>query len=175
MGVIGVGVAVYRGAKIDALDAIMRSVTSSQRTFHDTEFGISFRYPRGWEQQYVSPNIILFSTEGAGPTMTLVLTKRKEAETLQQFREKNVQEIQESASSAGRKIEVEPVQEKMLGKLSAEQFMYHIQESGVSIDGIQVFAVNDKKEYILTFAARHDTFPAAVQEFDSVLKSVRIN
>lgn len=174
VGMIGVGVAMYRGADVGVVENVLRSVTPSQRTFHDADFGISFRYPREWEQQYVSPNIILFFGEGAGPTMTLALTKRKEAETLQQFGEKNVQEIRESAADTGKQIEVGDIQPKMLGRLPAEQVTYHAQEGGVSIEGVQVWAVDDKKEYSMTFAARQEAFEAAVHTFDSVLKSVKI-
>ncbi|MDP2630180.1 MAG: PsbP-related protein [Candidatus Uhrbacteria bacterium] len=174
VGVIGIGVAMYGGAKIDAVENIIRSATPSQRTFHDSEFDISFRYPREWEHQYVSPNITLFSGEGASPTMTLVLAKRKDTETLQQFRERNLQEIQESAAGENEQIDIEPVQQVRLGELTADRFLYHAAHNSVPIDGVQVWAVNGKKEYIMTFAARHDAFQTAVQAFDSVLKSVSI-
>lgn len=174
VGVIGVGIAMYKGTKIGVLETIIQNMMPAERTFHDAEFGISFRYPREWEQQYVSPNIILFFGEGAGPTMTLVLAKRKEAETLQQFGEKNVREIRESAADANKQIEVGHIQKKTLGRLPAEQFTYRAQEGGGSIDGLQVWAVDDKKEYSMTFAARQEAFETAVQAFDSVFKSVKI-
>lgn len=172
---IGVAGALRQGLTIDRLeDSIRDGLNPSQNVFRDTEFGISFRYPKNWKERFVAPDMILFSQEDGEATMTLVLKKRKEAETLQQVTEKNLQEIEDSSTSVNQKGDIDGVLHTYLGSLAADQVSFHTMKNDVRIDGIQMWTVQDTREYFVTFTARSDQFKTAVQTFDSVLQSLQI-
>ncbi len=173
--IIGVAVAGQKGMPINTLEQSVRdSISSSQNIFRDKEFGLTFRYPKEWKERFVSPDMIRFSQDGEDMTMTLVLTTRTDAETLPEFTEKNIQEIKESAASVGQTIDLGEARPSMLGSIPALRIDYHANQKGLPVDGVQIWAVKDKKEYILTFAARKDVFKTAVHIFDSVLQSLQI-
>jgi hypothetical protein len=169
---LGVGIAAYTGMSADGLADIFR-FRSSFSVFRDAAYGISFRYPKEWKWTYVPPNNILFRS-GDGVVMTLALSKRKEAETLQEVGEKNRKEIFESSQNEGIAVEMEPVIFRFLSSLPAESFIYHTAREDARIDGMQVVAVKDTKEYSMTLASPHDRFAAAVQTFENVLESMQI-
>ena len=172
IGLLGAIILAKKGIRPEAVLNSIHASSPSKR-FHDSQFGVTFQYPKEWEQQYVSPNIVLFS--GKNVTMTLVLSRRKEAETLEQFTKKNSEEIIESSRNAGFVVDMEQARPLLLSSLPAQKISYHTKKEGVLIDGIQVWTVEKKMEYIITFAAPSEQFGAAVQTFDNVLQSVRIS
>ncbi|MBI4599865.1 hypothetical protein HY732_02995 [Candidatus Uhrbacteria bacterium] len=173
VGMVGAAIVFFRGVKPDVLENVFAGLESPTRVFRNAEFGISFRYPREWEERFIAPNGILFSGKD-GTTLILVLTKRNNEESLDEMTEKNIRELQESAVSAGTNIDKEAVEPILLGAQPARRFAYHAQKNETPIDGIQVWTVNGTKEYIMTFASPRDVFSAAVQTFQNVLESVEI-
>ena len=150
-------------------------LSPGEGVFQDTSLGISLRYPKEWEQHYVPPNIVLFSGKDGVSTMTLTVQKRKEEETLEEFSKKNSEEIKTSGTENHFSVETQEISDMTIDSHAAKRMRYHLRRDGKNIDGVQVWTVEKKMEYIITFAVPSEQFETAVQTFDNVLQSVRIS
>jgi|GEM_PF-3091986 len=149
--------------------------TFGKGTFQDPSLGISFRYPKEWEQRYAPPSTVVFFGTGGVPTMTLAVQKRKEGETLEQLSKNNSEEIVTSGRENNFIVITQKIDDWMVDARAGKRMEYRFQHDGKVIRGVQIWTVEKKMEYIITFAAPSEQFEAAVQTFENVLQSVHIS
>jgi serine/threonine-protein kinase len=141
-----------------------------------TKAGIKFKYPGDWQEtpaidkltRIVPKNMISSSLT---PEFFITTEELFSSETLEDYTEFSIQRI-EALGQNTKIIKSGPIQ---LGETQGYQVVYESRDNKVNFQEMQVWIVNGKKAYILTYRAEDKSYPEFVKTVeDTIIKSFKL-
>ncbi len=160
-------------------DAIMRNQPGSKiigvlETFESPKLGIQIGHPKGWDAQEEGGGIYFVSpkennADAVRENVNLVVEILPERQKLEEYT-KNV--LAEVADLKGYKLLDST--SRRIGTLAGFGIAYSANIQNHELQFEQVWALKDKKAYILTIAASPETMPQYSRVFARMLKTFKI-
>jgi serine/threonine-protein kinase len=140
--------------------------------------GIKFKYPRNWQEtpaidkltRIVPKNTISSSLT---PEFFITIDELFQSESLEDYTKFSIRQIEALGQNA-KIIKSEPIQ---LGETQGYQVVYESRDNihKVNFQEMQVWIVNGKKAYILTYRAEDKSYPEFVKTVeDTIIKSFKL-
>ncbi|WP_243406999.1 serine/threonine-protein kinase [Cuspidothrix issatschenkoi] len=138
--------------------------------------GIKFKYPGDWQEtpaidkltRIVPKNMISSSLT---PEFFITTEELFSSETLEDYTEFSIQRI-EALGQNTKIIKSGPIQ---LGETQGYQVVYESRDNKVNFQEMQLWIVNGKKAYILTYRAEDKSYPEFVKTVeDTIIKSFKL-
>jgi serine/threonine-protein kinase len=140
--------------------------------------GIKFKYPRNWQEtpaidkltRIVPKNTISSSLT---PEFFITIDELFQSESLEDYTKFSIRQIEALGQNA-KIIKSEPIQ---LGETQGYQVVYESRDNihKVNFQEMQVWIVNGKKAYILTYRAEDKSYPEFAKTVeDTIIKSFRL-